>query len=76
MENNELVIVKRALNNMLMSMVKAQDAPCSAEMHLVESIVDIAALLKIDDFEDVEVNEHFSYCTQIMNSLRNNDKTE
>lgn len=53
MENNELVIVKRALNNMLMSMVKAQDTPCSAEMHLVESIVDIAALLKIYDFEDV-----------------------
>lgn len=70
MNEEELVVIKRALSNMLVSMLKAQDAPCSAEMHLIESVVDLAALLKITDFRDDEINEQFSYCKDIMQSLR------
>lgn len=75
MNENELKITKRALTNILNSMLKAQDAPCSAEMHLVESVVDLAKILNIDSFKDSEMNEQFAYCTEIMDSLRNNVKT-
>lgn len=74
MNDKELIVIKRALTNMLMSMLKSQDAPASAEMHIIESVVDLAELLKITDFNDGEVNECFSYCTEIMQSIRHNNQ--
>lgn len=72
MNKEELQITQRALHNILNSMIKAQDAPCSAEMHLVESVVDLAKILGVNEFQDKEMNEQFAYCNEIMNSLRNN----
>ncbi|NCQ51658.1 hypothetical protein GW796_07145 [archaeon] len=73
MNDKELIIIKRALLNMLSSMMKSQDAPCSAEMHLIESIVDIAKILNITGFKEQDENEMFEYCTNIMNSLKSTD---
>lgn len=75
MTDKELIVIKRALTNMLMSMVKAQDAPASAEMHIVESVVALAKILNVNDFKDSEMNEQFTYCLEIMkdiDSLKNN----
>jgi hypothetical protein len=72
MNDNELKITKRALFNILSSMIKLQDAPCSSEMHLIESVVDLAKILDIKDFNDKEMNEQYQYCLEVLNSLRNN----
>ncbi len=75
MNENELKITKRALFNILNSMIKIKDAPCSSEMHLIESVVDLANILNIENFNDDEMNEQYQYCLEIMNSLRNNQTT-
>lgn len=75
MNENELKITKRALFNILNSMLKIKDAPCSSEMHLIESVVDLAKILNIENFNDDEMNEQYQYCLEIMNSLRNNQTT-
>ena len=75
MNKEELKITQRALQNILNSMIKSQDAPCSAEMHLMESVVDLARILGVKTFKDEEMNQQFAYCTEIMDSLRNNIKT-
>jgi len=75
MTENELKITKRALFNILNSMLKIKDAPCSSEMHLIESVVDLANILNIENFNDDEMNEQYQYCLEIMNSLRNNQTT-
>lgn len=75
MNENELKITKRALFNILNSMLKIKDAPCSSEMHLIESVVDLANILNIENFNDDEMNEQYQYCLEIMNSLRNNQTT-
>lgn len=75
MTENELKITKRALFNILNSMLKIKDAPCSSEMHLIESVVDLAKILNIENFNDDEMNEQYQYCLEIMNSLRNNQTT-
>lgn len=75
MTEEELKITKRALQNILNSMIKAKEAPCSSEMHLIESVVDLARILGVKEFKDTEMNEQFSYCTEIMDSLRGNLKT-
>ena len=76
MNENELKITKRALFNILNSMIKIKDAPCSSEMHLIESVVDLAEMLNLKEFKDEEMNEQYLYCLEIMNSLRNNIKKE
>ena len=75
MNENELKITKRALFNILNSMIKIKDAPCSSEMHLIESVVDLANILNIENFNNDEMNEQYQYCLEIMNSLRNNQTT-
>jgi hypothetical protein len=75
MNENELKITKRALFNILNSMIKIKDAPCSSEMHLIESVVDLANILNIENFNDDEMNEQYQYCLEIMNSLKNNQTT-
>ena len=61
--------------NILNSMIKIKDAPCSSEMHLIESVVDLANILNIENFNDDEMNEQYQYCLEIMNSLKNNQTT-
>ena len=75
MNENELKITKRALFNILNSMIKIKDAPCSSEMHLIESVVDLANILNIENFNDDEMIEQYQYCLEIMNSLKNNQTT-
>ena len=75
MNENELKITKRVLFNILNSMIKIKDAPCSSEMHLIESVVDLANILNIENFNDDEMNEQYQYCLEIMNSLKNNQTT-
>lgn len=41
-------------------------------MHLIESVVDLAKILDIKDFNDKEMNEQYQYCLEVLNSLRNN----
>lgn len=76
MNEKEIKVMQRAVTNILMSMIKLRDAPCSSEMHLIESVVDMAEMLKFNTFEDEEMNEQYAYCLEIMDSLRNNMKKE
>ena len=76
MTEQELKVIKRAVTNILESMLKLRDAPCSSEMHLIESVVDLAEMLNLKDFKDAEMNEQYLYCLEIMDSLRNNIKKE
>ena len=55
MKEKEKIIIQRTLSNILVSMIKLQDAPCSSEMHLIESVVSLSKLLKINEFNDCEL---------------------
>lgn len=72
MTEEQLKVTKRALTNMLNSMIKSHDAPASSEMHLIESIVDLARILNIQEFSDNEMNEQFNTCQEVMHCLRQN----
>lgn len=69
---NDKQKLKRILTNILNSMLKAKEAPASAEMHLIESVDMLSEILNIDDLNDVEMNEQLNYCKQIMNELKKN----
>lgn len=71
MTEEQLQVTTRALNNILSSLIKANDAPASAEMHLIESVVDLSRILNIQNFNDKEMNEQFNSCQEVMNVLRN-----
>ena len=66
MKEKENIIIQRTLSNILVSMIKLQDAPCSSEMHLIESVVSLSKLLKINEFNDKEIQEQFNYCELFM----------
>lgn len=66
MKEKEKIIIQRTLSNILVSMIKLQDAPCSSEMHLIESVVSLSKLLKINEFNDKEIQEQFNYCELFM----------
>ena len=52
MTEQELKVIKRAVTNILESMLKLRDAPCSSEMHLIESVVDLAEMLNLKEFKE------------------------
>lgn len=70
MTDEELKVTKRALTNILNSMIKAHDAPASAEMHLIESVVDLSRMLNIQEFNDKDMNEQFKSCQEVMAEIR------
>lgn len=75
MTDDELKVTKRALTNILNSMIKSHDAPASAEMHLIESVVDLARILNIKEFDDKEMNEQFNSCQEVMHCLHSTKQT-
>jgi len=54
-----------ALQNILVSMLKADEAPCSAEMHLAQAVVILQQFVDCSNL-DAELAEQVKYCMTIV----------
>lgn len=60
------IICKSAIQHILSAMLKQDNSPCSAEMHLAQAVMILNQIAEIDSLKDAEMMEQLLHCRNLI----------
>jgi len=67
---SDLMLINAAISNILMSMIKADDAPCSAETHLCQALDHLLDVSPEYSTSSPDMQTELEYAKETMRLLR------
>lgn len=59
-------VAYQAMKDILDAMIKLEDSPCSAEMHLARAVVVLNQFAEVTCFHDTDLTDKLSHCHKLV----------